>query len=60
MTAGQTMITYDVPSVVAAGLNPIVPVVVMDEREPGNIVVGDDVATGAEIAAGSLLFTADK
>ncbi|WP_431234277.1 PTS sugar transporter subunit IIA [Mycolicibacterium psychrotolerans] len=60
VTAGQTMITYDVPSVVAAGLNPIVPVVVMDEREPGNVVVGDDVATGAEIASGSLLFTANK
>ncbi len=60
VTSGQTMITYDVPSVVAAGLNPIVPVVVMDEREPGNVVVGDDVATGVEIAAGSLLFTANK
>ncbi|MBI3692870.1 MAG: PTS glucose transporter subunit IIA [Mycolicibacterium aromaticivorans] len=60
VTAGQTMITYDVPSVVAAGLNPIVPVVVMDEREPDNVVVGDDVATGAEISAGSLLFTANK
>ncbi|MCV7343925.1 PTS sugar transporter subunit IIA [Mycolicibacterium rhodesiae] len=60
VTAGQTIITYDVPSVVAAGLNPIVPVVVMDEREPGNVAVGDDVANGAEIAAGSLLFTANK
>ena len=38
VTAGQRVITYDVPSVVAAGLNPIVPVVVMDEREPANVV----------------------
>ncbi|QEN16775.1 PTS sugar transporter subunit IIA [Mycolicibacterium sp. ELW1] len=60
VTAGQTMITYDVPSVVAAGLNPIVPVVVMDEREPGNVAVGDEVATGTEIAAASTLFTANK
>jgi PTS system glucose-specific IIA component len=60
VTAGQTVITYDVPAVVAAGLNPIVPVVVMDEREPGNVVIGDAVATGAGIAAGSALFTAEK
>ena len=38
VTVGQVLITYDVPSVEAKGLNPIVPVVVMDEREPGNIV----------------------
>jgi PTS system glucose-specific IIA component len=60
VTAGQTVITYDVPAVVAAGLDPIVPVVVMDEREPGNVVVGDAVATGAVITAGSALFTANK
>ena len=60
VTAGQTVITYDVPAVVAAGLDPIVPVVVMDEREPGNVVVGDAVVTGAEITAGSALFTANK
>lgn len=60
VSAGQPVITYDVPSVVAAGMNPIVPVVVMDEREPGNVVVGDAVATGAGITAGSALFTANK
>jgi PTS system glucose-specific IIA component len=54
------VITYDVPSVVAAGLNPIVPVVVMDEREPGNVVVGDAILEGAEIVSGSALFTAHK
>ncbi len=31
------MITFDVPAIVAKGLDPIVPVVVMDEREPANI-----------------------
>lgn len=60
VAAGQTVITYDVPAVVAAGLNPIVPVVVMDEREPGNVVVGDAVVNGAEIVSGSALFTASK
>ncbi|EHB54972.1 PTS system, glucose subfamily, IIA subunit [Mycolicibacterium rhodesiae JS60] len=60
VTAGQPVITYDVPSIVAAGLNPIVPVVVMDEREPGNVTVADAVATSAGIASGSALFTASK
>ena len=60
VTAGQTVTTYDVPAVVAAGMNPIVPVVVMDEREPGNVVVGDAVAMGSGITAGSALFTANK
>ncbi|HOQ52992.1 MAG TPA: glucose PTS transporter subunit IIA [Micropruina sp.] len=30
--AGQSMITYDVPAVEAAGRNPIIPVVVMDKK----------------------------
>ncbi len=60
VTAGQVVITYDVPSVEAAGMNPIVPVVVMDEREPENVVPTDAVTTGAGIASGATLFTANK
>ena len=60
VTAGQVIITYDVPSVEAKGLNPIVPVVVMDEREQGNVIPADAVAAGAEIASGASLFTANK
>jgi sugar PTS system EIIA component len=58
--AGQVVITYDVPSVEAKGLNPIVPVVVMDERESGNIAPSEAVFEGAEISAGASLFTANK
>lgn len=58
VAAGQTVITYDVPSIVAAGLNPIVPVVIMDEREPGNVVAAEAVTAGAGIDLGSTLFTA--
>ncbi|WP_102144696.1 PTS sugar transporter subunit IIA [Mycobacterium hubeiense] len=58
VAAGQLVITYDVPSVEAKGLNPIVPVVVMDEREPANVVVADAVNAGAEISCGAVLFTA--
>ena len=60
VTAGQPMITYDVPAIVAAGLSPVVPVVVMDEREADNIVVGEAVSAEGEIGSGSLLFTANK
>lgn len=58
--AGQVMITYDVPAIEAKGLNPIVPVVVMDEREPGNVTVAGPVVAGADIASGTELFTATK
>jgi PTS system glucose-specific IIA component len=60
VTAGQLVITYDVPAVEAKGLNPIVPVVVMDERESSNVVPSEAVFEGAEIASGASLFTANK
>jgi sugar PTS system EIIA component len=60
VTAGQVIVTYDVPSVEAKGLNPIVPVVVMDEREPGNVVPAEAVTSGAKIDSGASLFTANK
>jgi PTS system glucose-specific IIA component len=60
VSAGQPVITYDVPAIVAAGLSPVVPVVVMDERESANIAVGEAVSTGTNIAAGATLFVANK
>lgn len=60
VSAGQVIVTYDVPLVAAKGLNPIVPVVVMDEREPGNVVPSEAVFEGADIAVGAALFTANK
>ncbi|RDH79632.1 PTS glucose transporter subunit IIA [Mycolicibacterium moriokaense] len=60
VTAGQVIITYDVPAVEAKGLNPIVPVVVMDERESDNVIPSGAVAEGGEIASGAELFTANK
>jgi sugar PTS system EIIA component len=60
VTAGQLIITYDVPGIEAKGLNPIVPVVVMDEREQGNVVPSDVVTAGSDIASGAELFTANK
>lgn len=60
VTAGQLIITYDVPAIEAKGLNPIVPVVVMDEREADNVVPSVAVTAGAEIASGADLFTSNK
>ena len=59
VTAGQVIITYDVPSVEARGLDPIVPVVVMDEREPSNVIPSEAVTSGADISSGASLFTAN-
>jgi PTS system glucose-specific IIA component len=60
VTAGQLIITYDVPLVVEKGLSPIVPVVVMDEREPNNVIPSEAVLEGADIASGTSLFMANK
>jgi len=60
VTAGQSVVTYDVPAIVAAGYSPVVPVVVMDEREAANIAVSDAVNIGADITSGATLFTANK
>jgi sugar PTS system EIIA component len=60
VVAGQVVITYDVPAIVAKGLNPIVPIVVMDERESDNVVPSDAVRTGSEIYSGATLFSANK
>ena len=60
VSAGQVMISYDVPAVEAKGLNPIVAVVVMDERESGNVIPSEAVNTGADLESGADLFTANK
>jgi PTS system glucose-specific IIA component len=54
VAAGQVIITYDVGSVEAAGLNPIVPVVVMDEREL--VILPEARAIGSVAAAISALL----
>ena len=55
VTAGQLVVTYDVPAVETAGLNPIVAVVVMDETDPAKVVTIEP--PGAQIAVGRTLFT---
>jgi len=54
--AGQAVITYDVPAIVAAGRNPIVPVIVM-EKKPEDITLDDVITAGGQLAAEQELFT---
>ncbi|KMO66870.1 PTS glucose transporter subunit IIA [Mycolicibacterium chlorophenolicum] len=58
VAAGQKVITYDVPAIEAKGLNPIVPVVVMDQRDAEAITPAEAVLEGAVIAHGDGLFIA--
>ena len=53
------MITYDVPAIVAAGRNPIVPVIVM-EKKPEDITLDDVVAVGGQLAVEQELFTVNS
>lgn len=57
--AGQPVITYDVPAIVGAGRNPIVPVVVMDKK-PEDITLDDIVAAGGQLAVEQPLFTVNS
>jgi glucose-specific phosphotransferase system IIA component len=59
VAAGDPIITYDVPAIVAAGRNPIVPVVVMD-RKPEDIVLADVITAGGPLASAQQLFTVNK
>ena len=56
VAAGQPVITYDVPAVVAAGRNPIIPVVVMDKK-PEDITLDDVIEAGGQVELGQKLFT---
>jgi PTS system N-acetylglucosamine-specific IIC component len=51
---GQTIITYDVPSVVASGRNPIVPIVVMDRK--ADALSFTDAVISEKVAALDALF----
>ncbi len=57
--AGQPVITYDVPAVVAAGRNPIVPVVVMDKKAD-DITLDDVISSGGQLAVEQQLFTVNN
>jgi len=59
VSAGDVVVTYDVPAVEATGRNPIVPVIVLEQKAE-NITVADGVAAGADFAAGDTLMTLNR
>ncbi len=56
VTAGQPVITYDVPAVVASGRNPIIPVIVMDKKAD-DIALADVITAGGQLSAEQEMFT---
>ena len=56
VAAGDVIVSYDVPSVVASGRDPIAPVVVLD-RTRADIGLSDAVAAGLGLTAGDAFLT---
>jgi len=59
VTAGDVIVSYDVPAIVAAGREPIVPVIVL-ERKATDITLADEVAAGAAVLAGDAFLTVNR
>jgi len=56
VTAGDVIVSYDVPAIVASGRDPIVPVIIL-ERQAEDITLADAVAAGLDLAAGDTFLT---
>jgi PTS system glucose-specific IIA component len=59
VAAGDVIVTYDVPAIVASGRDPIVPVIVL-ERQGEDITLADAVAAGLELAVGDAFLTVNR
>jgi PTS system glucose-specific IIA component len=59
VTAGDVIVSYDVPAVVASGRDPIVPVIVLD-RQGEDITLADAVTAGLDLAAGDAFLTVNR
>jgi PTS system glucose-specific IIA component len=59
VTAGDVVVSYDVPVVVASGRDPIVPVIVL-ERKGDDISLADAVIAGLDLAAGDAFLTVNR
>jgi glucose-specific phosphotransferase system IIA component len=56
VTAGQLIVTYDVPAVETLGRNPVVPVIAL-EKAADDVALSEAVTSGAPLAALDTLFT---
>jgi glucose-specific phosphotransferase system IIA component len=59
VAAGDVIVSYDVPAIVAAGRDPIVPVIIL-ERKAADITLADVIAAGADLAAGDAFLTVNR
>jgi PTS system glucose-specific IIA component len=59
VAAGDVIVSYDVPAIVASGRDPIVPVIVLD-RQGEDITLADAVVAGLDLAAGDAFLTVDR
>ncbi|WEO76853.1 PTS glucose transporter subunit IIA [Cryobacterium sp. SO2] len=59
VTAGDPIVSYDVPAIVAGGRDPIVPVIVL-ERQGEDISLSDAVAAGLQLAPGDAFLTVNR
>jgi PTS system glucose-specific IIA component len=59
VSAGDVIVTYDVVAVEATGRNPIVPVIILEQKAE-NITLADAVAAGAELVAGDTFLTVNR
>jgi sugar PTS system EIIA component len=56
VTAGQLVVTYDVPAVETLGRNPVVPVIAL-EKAAEDVALSDAVTSGAPLTPSDTLFT---
>jgi PTS system glucose-specific IIA component len=59
VTAGDVIVSYDVPAIVAAGRAPIVPVIILD-RKATDITLAEVVAAGSQVAPGDVFLTVNR
>jgi PTS system glucose-specific IIA component len=59
VAAGDVIVRYDVPAIVASGRDPIVPVIVLD-RHGEDITLATAVVAGLELAAGETFLTVNR
>ena len=59
VAAGDVIVSYDVPAIVASGRDPIAPVIILD-RTRADIGLTDAVAAGLGLAAGDAFLTVNR
>lgn len=59
VAAGDLVVTYDVPAIVAGGRSPVVPVILL-EQQAAAIALADQVTPGAEVPAGGRFLTLSR